>query len=240
MKPVFDIRGFLTDTLGFSKGLWMLIGAIAFALLCLVFTGAVRRGKVKARQTFIEAGLVAIWHAAVFVLSLITFWPKGEPIWHPGNPMILWLISAAVLLVVLCWIYLQRKKRFADEVSATAIRRSAAGSGAGKYARALLFGGSLILAILSGISIALSYGGSSWLVWLVPLVLVVLFQLLASLTGWRIWHALGALCVLAFAVLSMQQTLAVSGFGFTPLLAGIPVYLSVILPMITLTFLKQK
>ena len=238
MKPIYDIYSFLTQNIGFSKGLWILIGAIAFALLCLLFIGLVRSGKVKAGQTFIEAGLVAIWHSGVFALSLLTFWPKGEPLWRPSNPVLVWLVVAAVLLVVLTWIYLHRKKRFADRVSATAIRRSAAGSGAGKYARALLLGGSLVLAVLAGVSCLVSKGvGFSWLI---PLVIVVVFEWLAVLTRWRIWHFLGALCVLAFVVLSMQQLLSMNGFSVTPLLAGIPVYLSVILPMFTLTFLKLK
>jgi len=237
MEPIFDIHGLFSVTLGFSKGLWLLIGAIAFALLCLLFMGAVRSGRVKARQSFVEAGLVALWYCAVFALSLITYWPKGTPLWTPSSPMPLWLGSAAVLTLVLLWIYLRRKKRFADQVSATAIRRSAADSGAGKYARALLFGGSLVLAVLAGVSSAVF--PDPCFDWLVPLLLVVVFQLFVSLTGWRIWYMLGALCILAFAFLSMQQSLALDGFGNTPILAAFPVYLSVVLPMITLTFLKK-
>ena len=50
MKTIFDINSYLINTLGFSFGLWVLIGAILFALLCLCFLLAVRNGRVKGGQ----------------------------------------------------------------------------------------------------------------------------------------------------------------------------------------------
>lgn len=226
MQPIIDIYGFLKGNLAFSQGLWLLLKSVAFALLCLLFIGALRNGRVKGRQTFIEAGIVALWTAGVFGLSLIP--------WDPAYPALVWCVAAGILLVVLVWIYLKRKKKFADQVSSTAIRRSAAWSGAGKYARALLFGGLLVMSLLSWV------GSKGSFAMLVPLVAAELLLLLAALTRWRLWYVLSALLQAAFAVLLMQQVLACEGFGVRGLLALIPVFLSVILPLITLTFLKKN
>lgn len=241
MQPIVDIYGFLKGNLAFSQGLWLLIKSLAFALLCLLFIGSLRNGRVKGRQTFIEAGLVALWYVVALLLGMVTFNTLSEkgnqvfhPLWTPAYPALVWCIAAAILLVVLVWIYLKRKKKFADQVSSTAIRRSAAWSGAGKYARALLFGGLLVMSLLSWV------GSKGSFATLIPLVATELFLLLAALTRWRIWYALGALVIAAFAVLLMQQVLALEGFGVTPLISFIPLYLSVILPLITLTFLKKN
>ena len=55
MKSIFDINSYLINTLGFSHGLWALIGAIVFALLCLCFLMTVRNGRVKGGQMLREA-----------------------------------------------------------------------------------------------------------------------------------------------------------------------------------------
>ena len=60
MKPIFNINEWIGRTLGFSNGLWILIAAVLFALLCLSFIGAVRGGRVKGRQMFIETGWTAL------------------------------------------------------------------------------------------------------------------------------------------------------------------------------------
>ena len=46
--------------------------------------------------------------------------------------------------------------------------------------------------------------------------------------------------IVAYAVVWMQSVLAFDGFGYMPLLAMIPLFLSLVLPMFTLAFYKQK
>ncbi len=228
MKPIFDINSFLNHSLPISRETWMIVGAAAFLLLCLIIIGTVRSGRVKASQVFAEAGMVLIWTLGVYALSLVP--------WTPVYPVAIWCGTASVLFVVLLWIYLHRKKRSSDRVSSYAIRRSAAGSGAAKYARALLFGGLLVLSLLG---VAGFYIDAPAFTVAAPLCVAVLALLLAGLTRWRFWYALGALVITVYAVLAVQQLLALKGFGMIIVLSALPTFLSVVLPMVTLSYIKQ-
>ena len=237
MKAVFNINEWIINTLGISSGLWILIAAVLFALLCLFFVLSVRNGRMKARQMFIETGWTALWYFGIILLSLLTYWPfKGSPLLTPGNPMPVWLAAAAVIIVLYILYFRKRKKHFADLVSATAIRKSAAGSGASKFCYALLFAGMLVSAVVTGIR---AVGGDSFIHLVVPMFTVVLVLLLNSLTRWRIWFLLGGIALLAYAFLMIQNVLATDGFGYTPLLAMIPLFLSAILPMLSLAFIRH-
>lgn len=228
MKPIFDINSFLNHSLPLSRETWMTVGAAAFLLLCLIIIGTVRRGRVKASQIFAEAGMVLIWTLGVSALSLIP--------WTPVYPMAIWCGTAVVLFVVLLWIYLHRKKSSSDRATSYAIRRSAAGSGAAKYSRSLLFGGLLVLSLQGVAGFFMNAPGYAVVV---PLCVAVLAILLAGLTRWRFWYGLGALVITAYVVLSVQQLLALKGFGMTIMLSALPTYLSAVLPMVTLSYIKQ-
>ena len=239
MKPIFPINDWILKATGFSYGLWVLIAAGLFALLCLFFIGAVRGGRLKGRPMFIETGWTALWYFGLILLSFLTFWPfkKGSALWTPTRPMWVWLAAAVVIIVLYVFYFLKRKKHFADKVSATAIRKSAAGSGASKYCYALLFAGMLVASVVTGVR---AVGGDSFIHLLVPMATVVLVLLLNRLTHWRFWFFLGSLLLLAYAILMIQNMLAVTNFSYTPLLAMIPLFLSAILPLGALAFIKQS
>lgn len=239
MKSIFDINGFISRSLGFSDGLWVLIAATLFALLCICFVLAVRDGRVKGRQMFIETGWTALWYFGLMALSLFTFWPFGDKkaLWPPARPELVWCVAGVVVIALYILYFRRRKKRAADKVSATAIRRSAAGSGAAKYCYALLFAGMLVSSVICGVR---AVAGDSLFHLLVPMCTVVLVLLLFYLTHWRVWFLLGGVIVLAYAVLMLQNVLAVTSFAYTPLLAMLPLYLSSILPLFSLSFINQK
>lgn len=237
MQAIFDINSLLINKLALSNGAWVLIGAVLFALLCVFFLLAVRSGRVKPRTVFVEAGWMLLWYFGIQALSLLVYWPKGEAILKPGNPLWVWAPAALVITLGFLLYFLKRRKHFVDQVTANAIRRSAAGSGASKYAYALLFAGSLVASILCVIRVAC---GDSILHLLVPMAVTVLTLLLFSLTQWKFWFALGGIVILAYAFLWMQAVLTYEGFGFTPLLAMLPLYLSTALPMLSLAFFKQQ
>lgn len=239
MKSIFDINGFISKSLCFSDGLWVLIAAILFALLCICFVLAVRDGRVKGRQMFIETGWTALWYFGLMALSLFTFWPFGDKkaLWPPARPELVWCVAGVVVIALYILYFRRRKKRAADKVSATAIRRSAAGSGAAKYCYALLFAGMLVSSVICGVR---AVAGDSLFHLLVPMCTVVLVLLLFYLTHWRVWFLLGGVIVLAYAVLMLQNVLAVTSFAYTPLLAMLPLYLSSILPLFSLSFINQK
>ena len=237
MRSIFDINSLIINKLGFSNGLWVLIGAVLFALLCFFFLMAVRNGRVKPRTMLVETGWTLLWYLGIQALSLLFYWPKGEPVLHPGNPLWVWAPAAVLIAAGYVLYFFKRRKRFVDQVTANAIRRSAAGSGASKYAYALLFAG---LLVATGISVVRVACGDSILHLLVPMFVTVVTLLLFSLTQWKFWFALGGVLILAYAFCWMQSVLTYEGFGYTPLLAMIPLFLSLVLPMFTLAFYKQK
>ena len=245
MEQILDIQqweSLVAPLAGISRGLWALIGAVSFALLCLCFARTVRSGRVTVRQTFIEAGRIVLWSVGLFVLGLVLLplFARAARIWQ-----LTFLIGAGIGVTgLLVFVYLRRKKRFADRVSANAIRRSAAGSGAGKYARALLFGGLIVLTVSTIVCLLIRNQSVPAAVAVLAILAVIL--LLAMLTGWRLWYALGALVSLAALVLLaiLSALLAGALSESTPLVFWaffpfIPVVLSLLLPMLTLTFLKK-
>lgn len=237
MTPIFDINSLLINKTGFSNGLWILIGAILFALLCFFFLMSVRRGRLKPRTMLIESGWMLLWYYGIMGLSLLTYSPKGEPLIKTGQPA--WILGPAAVVLAAAFIvyFLKRQKRFADRVSANAIRRSAAGSGAAKYCFALLFAGMLLATVISVLRAAC---GDSILHLIVPMFITCLTLLLFSLTHWKFWFALGGLLTLLYAFFWVQAFLSYEGYGYTPLLAMIVLFLSQALPMFSLAFYKQK
>ena len=158
-----------------------------------------------------------------------------QPLWKPQSPVLYFSVASLVIIVVFVWIFFSRRKRFADRVSATAIRRSAAGSGAAKYAYAVLFAGMLLSSLICG----LRFGcGDSFIHLLVPMAIVTVALLLFLLTHWKFWYVLGSLALLIYAFLTIQSELAETQFTYTPLLALIPLYLAAILPLGSLGFQK--
>lgn len=236
MKTIFDINGFISSKLGFSDGAWLLTSAIVFALLCLCLVLTVRRGRMKARDFLVESGWLALWYWVPFGLGRLAWSPDAAPVWKPDRPMLVWLAAAVLIILLYIWYFLRRKKHFSDKVSASAIRRSAAGSGAAKYCYALLFAGLFVSSIICGIRFAC---GDSVIHLLVPMLAVLLSLLLYLLTSWKLWYVLGGISLLCYALVWMQSVLAETDFGYMPLLAMIPLFLSLILPLFALGFSRK-
>ncbi|MBO4535676.1 MAG: hypothetical protein J5702_00565 [Bacteroidales bacterium] len=232
MKSIFDINGFLAEKLDFSLGLWLLIASLTFALLCVCFLFSVGRGRLKARQMFIETGWLALWYWGIVALSLVTLFPKDQPLWQPAQHMPYWCGAAGLIVLGFLLYFFRRKKHFANLNSATAIRKSAAGSGAARYCFALLFAGMLVSSVICGVRIGM---GDSIYHLLVPMVIVALTLVLHGLTRWRIWFFLAGLIILAYDFLMMQNVVATTGFQYFPLLAMTPLQLSILLPLFSLS-----
>ena len=238
MKKIFDINGYLTDRTGVSSGVWGIVAAGVFVLLCLNFVLAVRDGRVKGRQMLVEAGWTALWYVGLVLLSLLTWWPfeKGSAPLAPARPVLVWCVAATLVTALYIWYFLKRKKRAADKVSATAIRRSAAGSGAAKFCYALLFAGMLVSSAVCAIRAAV---GESIVPLVVPMALVALALLLSRLTRLREWYLLATVLLLLYTGLTIDTILADTAFRYMPAVALIPLYLSSVLPMAVLAFQKK-
>ena len=237
MKTIFDINGFIDKALGFSGGAWLLTAAILFALLCFCFVLTVRNGRMKPRTFWIESLWLALAYAFLMLLGRTRWAPEGgKVLWQLTNPILVWLVSAVVIIILYIWYFRRRKKFYADLVSATAIRRSAAGSGASKYCYALLFASMLVSSVICGLRIGC---GDSIIHLVVPMALVVIVMLLNALTGWRFWYLIGSVLLIVYDVLWMQNLLARTDFGYMPVLAMLPLCLATILPLLTLGTQKK-
>ena len=94
--------------------------------------------------------------------------------------------------------------------------------------------------LISCVIAGLRFGcGDSVVHLVVPMSLVVLSLLLYMLTGWRFWYLLNGILLAGYAFLMLQNMLAVTQFGYFPLLAMIPLYLSSILPLLSLGVQKK-
>lgn len=238
MKTIFDINGFIVNALDFSGGMWLLSASILFALLCFCFVLTVRNGRMKLRTFWVETLWLALAYAVLMALGRLAWAPEGgRTVWSPTQPMLVWLGAAVVIIALCIWYFRRRKKHFADLVSSTAIRRSAAGSGAAKYCYALLFASMLVSSVICGLRIAC---GDSIVHLVVPMALAVLAILLNALTGWRFWYLFGAILLLVYDLLWMQNVLARTNFGYMPLLAMIPLCLASILPMLSLGTMNKS
>lgn len=238
MKTLYDINEQIVSKLQFSSGLWLLIAAIVFALLCLCFLLTARNGRVKPRAMFVEFGWLTLAYFVLMGLGILTCGSPflKQPLWKPQQPAFYFAVASLVVVLLCCWYFFRRKKRFADQVSATAIRRSAVGSGVSKFAYALLFAAMLLSSLLCAVRFAC---GDSFIHLLVPMAVTALVLLLYQLTHWNFWYLLGSVAVLVYAFLSIQAELAETQFTYTPLLALIPLYLAVIMPLCALGMQKK-
>lgn len=236
MKAIIDINGLIYNALGFSDGLWLLTAAILFALLCFCFVLTVRKGRMKPRTFWMESLWLAVWYAVLYAMGFLFYSPTGAPLYALAHPRLDWCLIALMLISLFSWYFIRRKTHWSDLVSATAIRRSAAGSGASKYCYALLFASMLVSSVICGLRLGC---GDSIVHLAVPMALVVLILLLYSLTGWRFWYLFGALLLIAYDFLWIQNLLAETDFAYTPLLAMIPLCLATILPMLSLGTMKK-
>ena len=236
MKAIFDINGLIYNALGFSDGIWLLTAAILFALLCFCFVLTVRNGRMKPRTFWIESLWLAVWYAALYGLGFLFYSPHGTPLCKLAHPMLDGILIAVMIISLYIWYFLRRETHFADLVSATAIRRSASSSGASKYCYALLFASMLVSSVICGLRLGC---GDSIVHLAVPMALVVVIMLLYSLTGWRFWYLFGALLLIIYDFLWIQNVLAETYFAYTPLWAMIPLCLATILPMLSLGTMKK-
>ena len=236
MKALFDTNGIIYNALGFSDGMWLLTAAILFALLCFCFVLTVRKGRMKPRTFWIESLGLAVWYAALYGLGFLFYSPHGTPLCKLAHPMLDGILIAVMIISLYIWYFIRRKAHYSDLVSATAIRRSAAGSGASKYCYALLFASMLVSSVICGLRLGC---GDTIVHLAVPMALVVVILLLYALTGWRFWYLFGALLLIAYDFLWIQNVLAVTYFAYTPLWAMIPLCLATILPMLSLGTLKK-
>ena len=213
-----------------GKGVRILLNAVAFALYCLILCFSVMSGRNKPRASFRKALEIAVWCAFLGLAGKFAY----DYLIPEGNPVIL-PVSIAVILTVFIAVYFKLRKKEADKVSSTAIRKSAVASGQLKHTYTVLYGALTVMMAADIIHFAVTLGGDTWNGdTLIPLAVTLLSVILWRLVKWR--------GILAFAVVTnllfAAKLIFVNALGVS--LAASLVFVSVVLPLADLYCRKEQ
>ncbi|MBP5505247.1 MAG: hypothetical protein J6X89_04000 [Bacteroidales bacterium] len=224
--------GFL-NRFAVNKGLALLLSSVALAVLCAVICAAVVRGRMAVRQilNYICKAVVAVAAAVLFgfLVSLIPV--KG--LWLE----VVFYAALAVVLVASVWVYIAGHKAALRKATANSLRTSAAGTAAEKHALGWSFGICTALVIAS--AFALAMGWEFYLI-MFPVAVAAVGLLLHTLLRWRLWYALCAIAIAAFAVCFLLDKLAAVDFAALPVLTGtLAAAALLVAALVSLTFNKR-
>lgn len=232
----------------FSKGGYLLANSIVLALFCLIFSFALISGRIRPLKVLVASAKVLLWALAAFGLGELIAWVicliTGAKFSFMGVVRGVqfdeWvLIGTAVLtalIVAIC--FLVGRKKSADSISSTAIRKSAAASGATKYSYNLLYGAMLLMLLLSAV-LLLTIGENFFCA--LPLAMAAASVFLWRITTWRGWLLAAIVVSLlhAFSFLYIVTiALTMGALGVLPLF--IVIYLALLLPLADLYTRKEK
>ena len=213
-----------------GRGVRILLNAVAFALYCLVLCFSVISGRNKPSASFRKALEIAVWCAFLGLAGKFA----GEYLFPGVNPVIL-PASIAVILAIFIAFYFKLRKKEADKVSSTAIRKSAVASGQLKHTYTVLYGALTVMMAADILHFAVTLGGDAWNGdTLIPLAVTLLAVIFWRLVKWRGILAVAVAVDLLFAArLIFVNTLGIS-------LAVSLVFVSVVLPLADLYCRKEQ
>lgn len=224
-------------TIPVGKGARILFNAGAFALYCLILCFSVISGRNKPGTSFRKALEIAVWCAFLGLAGKLA----DDYLIPEGNPAVL-PVSIAVILTVFLAVYFKLRKREADKVSSTAIRKSAVASGQLKHTYTVLYGALTVMMAADIIHFAVTIGGDNWNGdTLIPLSATLLAVILWRLVKWRGILAFAVATDLLFAaklIFGMQYVKAFSALGTS--LAVSLAFVSVVLPLADLYCRKEE
>jgi hypothetical protein len=234
--------------LNFSKGGYLLANSIVLALFCIIFSFALIGGRIRPLKVLVASAKVLLWAIVAFgigellawVISLITGAKFSLMGIVRGVQYDEWvMIGTAVitaLIVTICYFF--GRKKSADRISSTAIRKSASASGATRYSYNLLYGAMLLLLFLSAV-LLFTIGENFFFA--LPLGIAAASVFLWKVTTWRGWLLVAIVVTLlhAFSFLYIVIiALTMGALGVLPLF--IVIYLALLLPLADLYTRKEK
>ncbi|HPH53611.1 MAG: M28 family peptidase [Bacteroidales bacterium] len=234
--------------LSFSKGGYLLANSIVLALFCLIFSFALISSRIRPLKVLVASAKVLLWALVAFAIGELIAWVVSLIVGAKFSFMGVvrgvqfdeWvMIGTAVvtaLIVAICFFF--GRKKASDRISSTAIRKSAAASGATKYSYNLLYGTMLLLLLLSAI-LLFTIGENFFFV--LPLALAAASVFLWRITTWRGWLLVAIVVTLlhAFSFLYIVIiALTMGALGVLPLFMVI--YLALLLPLADLYTRKEK
>lgn len=224
-------RGFWSiPDLPVGKGTRILFNAVAFALYCLILCFSVMSGRNRPGTSFRKALEIAVWCAFLGLAGKLA----GDYLIPEGNPAVL-PVFIAVILTIFIAVYFKLRKKEADKVSSTAIRKSAEASGQLKHTYTVLYGALTVMMAADIIHFAVTLGGDTWNGdTLIPLTVTLLSVILWRLVKWRGILIVAVVTDLLFAA----KLILINALGVS--LAVSLVFVSVVLPLVDLYCRKEQ
>lgn len=219
-----------------SLGLKTLFNAVTFALYCIVLIFSVVGGRSKLLSSAQKGLKLLIWMLILYIgCTVVTKYVRTS------MPLLVVGCTAGVAAIAFFWRYSAGRKRSSDDVSSTAIRRSAAGSGQLKYAWAMLHGALLVSVLIAILFFFLTMKTADNYFILAPLAATVLCLFLWRVIRWRGWLLVAILSVLAEAVIFLYGTFVAYKFGsFATIVAFSLLYLALLVPLCDLYCRKEQ
>ena len=219
-----------------SLGLKTLFNAVTFMLYCIVLIFSIIGGKSRFVQSAVKGLKILIWLLILYIAgTLATRFVKTS------MPSLVTWISTGVVGAVFIWRYFARRRRFANEVSGSSIRRSASGVGEVKYARTMLHGALLAAMAVTVLFFFLTLkSGDNYFI-LAPLGSILLCMILRKFCRWRGWLLVAIVSVTAQAIVFIYGTWAAYKFGaLASALAFSLLYLALLVPLCDLYCRKEQ
>lgn len=251
LKADNDAVAFTIPLLGmfkFSKGGYILVNAIVFALFCLVFCFSLLSGRIRSKGVFVQSLKMFIYAIVAFgVGTLVAFiFSKIEGANFKLMGLIRgvqydeWVVlgSVVLLFIVFLLLYIKQRKKSSDTVSSSAIRRSASASGATKYSFKVLYA-ILIVDVVLSIG-AFIYCGENFF-FMAPVAVACASLLLWKVTRWRGVLLVGIVTILLLAfsfTYIVAMALTMGALGVTLLISFL--FIALIVPMADLYCRKEK
>ncbi|MFA5325521.1 MAG: M28 family peptidase [Bacteroidales bacterium] len=251
LKAEKDNISFTIPLLGifnFSKGGYALLNAITLALFCLAFCFSILSGRIHSGRVFKTMGRIFLFTLIIFALGYLLSWISSKLL---GRYFILFgdvkggefyntamIVIVALLAVISLWCYLLKRRKAANLVSSTAIRKSAAASGVTKYSLEIFYGTMLVLLVLSAVSY-FAIGENFFFI--IPLLIGSV-----SLILWRLFKLRSVLLIAVIVILLhafsfcyvIGIALTIEGLYAVLLLAFL--YIMTVIPLIDLYSRKEK
>jgi len=195
---VFGVEFNIVDLFGdgFNGGLIYLFNAIAVAGVLLSFSISMLSGRVKGVSVLKRAGVTLLNCFVVVIIGTLLAWLLSRYVANYFN------VTVTAILIVLLTLgvflsYSFKRKRFSNELSANAVRKSAVSNGQIKFGFTHLYSSLLAFIVVGGVYLAVE--GNN---------ILFLFSLMVTFTGllfwkffkWRGWFLLSFLSIVFVSV----------------------------------------
>ena len=195
----------------------ILLSSAVLAVLCVCICFSVIRGKISARQVLTSLCRAVLFVACAALLGLLMSLIPFAGIWA----RVAYYATLAVVLASVVLVYIAGEKRAIRLATATSLRASAAANAAVRNARGWLYGASVATVLAAALLLAI---GQPFYLIMIPVAIVALVLLIAGLLRWRIWYALGAIAIIAYAVMALLESfVAAEPASLAPVAAAVAV-----------------